>query len=245
MFLLLICNTHSLVDVCGSSSLSGMDRHRLLECSTCFKLLRSIRFKSHCKSKHGMSDDEIKLMKTYPCRYCKKNFSRSVNCRYHELHCKPRKPDDISYRHDFQFGSGNEKNGEFEEIQQGFDHLVVIYRKKLTNDNNLDKLRSAFTDAVTVLQKEVAVRFGIKWFFALKLTFRKAIDDDVVTDPPVVLNTDPVMGLIGNNYGNDLEKVFQTILEQIDNFEKNGSGWITDKFLTLDLNIVTYTPWIS
>ena len=109
----------------------------------------------------------------------------------------------------------------------------------------MDKLRSAFTDAVTVLQKEVAVRFGIKWFFALKLTFRKAIDDDVVTDPPVVLNTDPVMGLIGNNYGNDLEKALQNILEQIDNFEKNGSGWITDKFLTLDLKIVTYTPWIS
>ena len=192
-----------------------------------------------------MSDDEVKLLKNYLCKYCKKHFSRRVNCRYHELHCKPRKAGDVSYRHDFQFGSGNEKNGEFEEIQQGFDHLVVIYRKKLTNDNNLDKLRSAFTDAVTVLQKEVAVRFGIKWFFALKLTFRKAIDDDVVTDPPVVLNTDPVMGLIGNNYGNDLEKVFKTILEQIDNFEKNGSGWITDKFLTLDLNIVTYTPWIS
>ena len=222
-----------------------MVRNRILECPTCFKQVRSDLLKSHCKSKHGMSDHEIKLLKTYSCKYCKKNFSRRVNCRYHELHCKPRKAGDVSYRHDFQFGSGNEKNGEFEEIQQGFDHLVVIYRKKLTNDNNLDKLRSAFTDAVTVLQKEVAVRFGIKWFFALKLTFRKAIDDDVVTDPPVVLNTDPVMGLIGNNYGNDLEKVFQTILEQIDNFEKNGSGWITDKFLTLDLNIVTYTPWIS
>ena len=53
------------------------------------------------------------------------------------------------------------------------------------------------------------------------------------------------MGLIGNNYENDLEKAFQNILEQIDNFETNGSGWITDKFLTLDLKIVTYTPWIS
>ena len=60
-----------------------------------------------------------------------------------------------------------------------------------------------------------------------------------------MLNTDPVIGLIGNNYENDLDKVFQKILQQIDDFETNGSGWITDKFLTLDLKIVTYTPWRS
>jgi len=115
----------------------------------------------------------------------------------------------------------------------------------LTHDNNLDKLQLAFSDAITVLQKEVAVRFGIKWYFALKLTFRKAIDYNVVTDPPVVLNTDPVMGLIGNNYENDLDKVFQKILQQMDDFESNCSGLITDKFLTLDLKIVTHTPWKS
>ena len=222
-----------------------MPRNRILECPTCFKQVRSDLLKSHCKSKHGMSDHEIKLLKTYSCKYCKKNFSRRVNCGYHELHCKLGKPGDFTYRHDFQFGAGNEKNGDFEEIDQGLGNVFVIYRKKLTQDSNMDKLQSAFQDAITVLQKEVAVRLGIKWYFALKMTFRKAIDDDVVTDPPVVLNTDPIMGLIGNNYENDLDKAFQNILQQIDNFETNGSGWITDKFLTLDLKVVTYTPWIS
>ena len=110
----------------------------------------------------------------------------------------------------------------------------------MAHDNNLDKLRLAFRDAITVLQKEVAVRFGIKWYFALKLTFRKAIDDDVVTDPPVVLNTDPVMGLIGNNYENDLDKVFQKILQQIDDFETNGSGWITDNVITMYIYNIIY-----
>ena len=157
----MFCSAHSLVNVCSASSRSEMGRNRVLKCSTCFKQIRSDHFKSHCRSKHGMSDDEIKLMKTYPCRYCKKNFSRSVNCRYHELHCKPRRPDDISYRHDFQFGSGNERNGDFEEIEQGLNRLMITYRKKLTHDNDLDKLQLAFSDAITVLQKEVAVRFGI------------------------------------------------------------------------------------
>ena len=64
----------------------NMPRNRILECPTCFKQVRSDLLKSHCKSKHGMSDHEIKLLKTYSCKYCKKNFSRRVNCGYHELH---------------------------------------------------------------------------------------------------------------------------------------------------------------
>ena len=220
-----------------------MPRNRILECPICFKSIRSDLLKSHCKSKHGMNDNEIKSLKTYSCKYCKKNFSRSVNCRYHELHCRPRKPDDVGYRYDVQFGRGHERNGDFEEIEQGLDHLFVTYRKKLTHDSDTDQLQSAFKDALTVLQKEVAVRFGMKYYFALKLTFRKAVDANVITEPPVVLQTDPMRGLPGNNYENDLDQVFKGILQQIDDFESNGSGWVAHEFQTLDLKIATYTPW--
>lgn len=55
-----------------------------------------------------------------------KNFSRSINCFYHELHCKTRKPGNVSYRHGFQFGTGTERNVDFEEIQQDFDHTLVV-----------------------------------------------------------------------------------------------------------------------
>ena len=42
----------------------------------------------------------------------------------------------------------------------------------------------------------------MKWYFALKLTFRKAVDANVITDPSVVLQTDPMIGLPGNDYEN-------------------------------------------
>ena len=106
----------------------------------------------------------------------------------------PKNQVDVTYRHDFHFGSGTEKNGDFEEIEQGFNHTLVTYRKQLTHDNNMDNLRIAVKDAFIVLQKEVAVRHGMKRYFALKLTFRKAIDQYTVTDPPIVLNTHPTMG---------------------------------------------------
>ena len=106
----------------------------------------------------------------------------------------------------------------------------------------MDNLRIAVKDAFIVLQKEVAFRYGMKWYFALKLTFRKAIDQYAVTDPPIVLNTHPTMGLIGNNYDHDLDEALQDIMEQIDSFESNGSGWIVYKFQTIDLEIVTCAP---
>ena len=40
-----------------------------------------------------------------------------------------------------------------------------------------------------------------------------------------------------------MDQVFQGILQQIDDFQSNGSGWLAHKSVTLDLGIVTYTPW--
>ena len=53
------------------------------------------------------------------------------------------------------------------------------------------------------------------------------------------------MGLIGNNYDHDLNEAFQDILEQIESFESDGSGWVVDKFQVLDLKIATSAPWFS
>ena len=136
-----------------------------------------------------MSDDQIDATKNYSCKYCKKHFSRSISCRYHELHCKPGKPGDVSYRHDFQFGTGTERNGDFEEIHQGFDYTLVVYRKQLANESSMDNVKITVNDAITTLQKEVAVRPGMKWHYVLTLTLKKAAHEDEVAVPPVVLHS--------------------------------------------------------
>ena len=45
------------------------------------------------------------------------------------------------------------------------------------------------------------------------------------------------------NYEQELSKALEEMMGKIDTVERNGSEWIFDKFLQLDLNIVTYTPW--
>ena len=74
-----------------------------------------------------MTDDQIDGMKNYSCKYCERHFSKSINCHYHELYCEPRKTDDISCRCDFQCGAGTERNEDFKEIEQGFNHTLATY----------------------------------------------------------------------------------------------------------------------
>ena len=132
-----------------------------IQCLVCKKMMGSKNLKRHCKTVHGMNDEEYKRIKIkiHSCKYCKKLFARSINCLYHEIHCQPRKDGDVSYRADFQFGAGTETNGGFEEIQHGLDRVFVSYRKHLSQNSDMDNLKSALTtDAITVLQKEVAVQ---------------------------------------------------------------------------------------
>ena len=79
-----------------------------IQCLVCKKMMGSKNLKRHCKTVHGMNDEEYKRMKIkiHSCKYCKKLFARSINCLYHEIHCQPRKDGDVSYRADFQFGAG-------------------------------------------------------------------------------------------------------------------------------------------
>ena len=85
--------------------------------------------------------------------------------------------------------------------------------------------------------------FYKKKYFALKLSFRKAEDQDGVTDPLVVLNKNLKTGFAGTNYQPDFNGALTVIMEQIDNSKSNGSGWIVKKVPTFDLKLETSVPW--
>ena len=53
-----------------------------------------------------------------------------------------------------------------------------------------------------------------------------------------------VGGLIGSDYEDDLKAAFENAMQQIDDYQHNGSEWVLDQFLELDLSIVTYAPFM-
>ena len=54
-----------------------------------------------------------------------------------------------------------------------------------------------------------------------------------------------VVGLIGSEYEDDLKAAFENVMQQIDDYQHNGSGWVLNKFVELDVSIVTYAPFLG
>ena len=140
----------------------------------------------------------------------------------------------------------DESNGGFQLVESAFKKTIVLYRKNLNvNALQLGDMESIITqDVKNLLQREVVARKGMKWNLALKAIMYKPTDPDVVTDPPAVFNTDMVLGLIGSNYEDELKAAYENVIEQIDEYQRNGSGWVLDELVELDVSIVTCTPWI-
>ena len=96
-----------------------------------------------------------------------------------------------------------------------------------------------------VLRGEVVKRKDIKKNLALNAIMHKSVDPAAVTNPPAVFNTDMMVGLIGSEYEDDSNSEFENVMQQIDEYQNNGSGWVLDQFLDLDLSIVTYAQFMG
>ena len=72
--------------------------------------------------------------------------------------------------------------------------------------------------------------------------FAQAANPNVVTKPPMFFLTEPVSSTSGDPLELQLLVALRRLTHQIDTYEKNGSGWILDHFITLDIHIYKYNP---
>ena len=63
-----------------------------------------------------------------------------------------------------------------------------------------------------------------------------------MTEPPFVFNTEAFILLPGTNIEEQLNVAQSNIIQQVDNYERNGSGWVLYKLNSLDLNTTSYNP---
>ena len=162
--------------------------------------------------------------KNHCCCHCNKNISRVQNLKFHQETCEQNE-NRKAYRR-FYGVDVDESNGGFQLVESAFKKMFVTYRKVLhVNALKLDDMESVFSrDVKNLLQTEVIKRKGMKWNVSLKAIMYKPTDPDVVTDPPAVFNTDMVVGLIGSDYEEELKAAFEKVMQQIDEYQRNGSG---------------------
>ena len=185
------------------------------------------------------------------CQFCAKPFAHTTNRHLHENTCNKnpnriiKSPVDHDKQDATQFGGGgvDETDGLLIEIESALHRTIVAFRQTFipTSTNLLHRLKSSLTKKVNAALKTLD-DMSRKYFISLKVVFFKATNPGIITDPPPVFNTEPFILLPATDLNEQLEVAYTNLMQQIDSYEKEGSGWVLHHIKALDLNTVLYDP---
>ena len=85
-----------------------------------------------------------------------------------------------------------------------------------------DLHRAVITDAREQVLEQSS-EGNIKWYLTLGVRFRRAIDMEQVTDPPIIFRTEPVTSTSSNPLALQLLIALRQLWQDIDTFEQNGN----------------------
>ena len=223
-------------------------------CDQCGKsFTRKDDLKRHQKRHQGII--------THTCNNCKKEFYRRDKLMEHQMHCQgnslKRKrgegdtsPTPKKVRVDVQTGEGKpgrqvEENDIPCSSTTAFEDSLKKIELKPRNNQKQDMshfLRGKTKPILNHLSNDLIEKRGIKWFINVKVRFVKPKPDgeDLITEPhfrSLCMKT-----VNQHELQNQLEEAKQKITQSLVLFQKEGSGWVLDEILHLDLSIAQYTP---
>ena len=203
-------------------------------CGKCNKIFTSKEERDKHEERH---DDP----KNFMCRICNKTFKKMDNKCFHETKCGNALNDNPR-----NYTEDDDENDEdaFSLIQSALRGSSKVYRLKFARGiRNLDqRLQIAMDEASDQLFTIQRSNLNVKYYISLHCTFYKAAEPDTVTDPPVVLNSGPMILLPSSIIKDQIQIITQNIQQAIADYERNGSGWNLLHLNSIDLNTIRYNP---
>ena len=115
------------------------------------------------------------------------------------------------------------------------------YKVETVNNRNLsDSLSVSKKSIKNLFNKLLREKRGFKYIISVKITLKKQINDNEF-DPRTVYFNSPVKTVINQRYR--LNDSFEEILNLLDIWINEGSGWVIDKIKGLCINISNYEPF--
>ena len=232
-------------------SIHGEKKFSSDRCSKSFR--RKDDLKRHQKQHQGII--------THTCKNCRKGFYRRDKLVEHQVHCqgnqlkRKRDEDDTSptskkARVGVQTGEGKQEN-QIEETDNPFSSTTAFegslkkIELKPRKDQKQDMsrfLRGKTKPILNHLAKELVEKKDIKWSICVKARFFKPKHggEDVITEAhfrSICMRTTDQHEL-----QNQLEEAKQQVTQAMVLFQNEGSGWVLDGILHLDLSTAQYTP---
>ena len=203
-------------------------------CGKCNKIFTSKEERDKHEERH---DDP----KNFMCRICNKTFKKMDNKCFHETKCGNALNDNPR-----NYTEDDDENDEdaFSLVQSALRGSSKVYRLKFARGiRNLDqRLQIAMDEASDQLFTIQRSNLNVKYYISLHCTFYKAAEPDTVTDPPVVLNSGPMILLPSSIIKDQMLIIAQNIQQAITDYERNGSGWNLLHLNSIDLNAIRYNP---
>ena len=113
-------------------------------------------------------------------------------------------------------------------VESALQNAASVYRKHFNQEdcqNLLENLKTNLTELKDIFVNKILVQTqALKWYVTLKLNFHKANDPAVITEPPVVLDA-------------MFHAVYNELTQKIHDYQANGSGWVMDQFIDVDLGV--------
>ena len=126
-------------------------------------------------------------------------------------------------------------------VESALQNAASVYRKHFNQEdcqNLLENLKTNLTELKDIFVNKILVQTqALKWYVTLKLNFHKANDPAVITEPPVVFRTEVLISVNVEDIDAMFHAVYNELTQKIHDYQANGSGWVMDQFIDVDLGV--------
>ena len=111
------------------------------------------------------------------------------------------------------------------------EYRINLERREQTVESIFEVLSRAVYEYRNTVVTQLRRKHGLKIIYSLHLNFHQSTDPSFITEPPVVLNTEPVEILASPNIKEMMDNIYDMLIHAIEEFEMRGSGWVLDQLL--------------
>ena len=221
------------------------NQHTSLVCGQCHRIFFSdSTLKKHIKQVHE------KTAKEFKCIQCNKVFGRSNNLLQHQRICKQPSGSGIGQKRPSTTMMSRKpaaKNVKVDstitKLRSAFNGAALSWRINFQdNDDVISQLKEGIFAMEGKLSDYQHERMALKFTMAVHVVFEQSSNPSIITEPDVCLVSEPFEVYSDTNIKNQLMNAYKQLLNYMDIFEKNGSGWVLSHLKALDTSVWQLDP---
>ena len=118
-------------------------------------------------------------------------------------------------------------------------YTALTFRKTFNTKNKgdaLQRLKEVIHSMRPVIKEQTQGNAeAVKWYLSLKMNFCKSTSPGVEADPAVTFRSEVFNSIDTHELDSQFHVGYNQMILQIDEFQRNGSGWVVDHLQDLDL----------